>query len=97
MTLLTVIQFTALTAFHEQFVPLITESALVLPIDDTDTLVGVTVAVHWASAARASIRNTSASRTQRYRGLMEFPLVPVAETVGPRTDGLHIPSRVVMV
>ena len=77
--------------------PLITESALVLPIDVTDTLAGVTVAVHWASAARASIRNTSPSRTPKYRGLIEFPLVPLAEVVGPRTGGVHIPSRAVVV
>jgi hypothetical protein len=35
-----------LTAVHVQFVPETTESALVLPIDDTLTLVGVTCDVH---------------------------------------------------
>jgi hypothetical protein len=40
----TVIQLTLLTAVHEQLVPVVTDSALVLPIDGTVTLVGVTVA-----------------------------------------------------
>jgi hypothetical protein len=38
-----VIQLTLLTAVHEQLVPVVTESALVVPIDGTLTLVGVTV------------------------------------------------------
>lgn len=43
---MTVIQLTELVAVHVQLVPVITESALVLPIDDTETVVGVTVPVH---------------------------------------------------
>jgi hypothetical protein len=41
--LVIVIQLTELVAVHEQLAPVETESALVLPIDGTDTLVGVTV------------------------------------------------------
>jgi hypothetical protein len=40
----TVIQLTLLTAVHEQLVPVVTDKALVLPIEGTVTLVGVTVA-----------------------------------------------------
>jgi hypothetical protein len=39
----TVIQLTELVAVHEQLVPEVTDKALVLPIDGTLTLVGVTV------------------------------------------------------
>jgi hypothetical protein len=46
VALVTVIQPTLLTALHEQLVPVATDNALVLPIDGTDTVVGVTVAVH---------------------------------------------------
>jgi hypothetical protein len=44
VALVTVIQPTLLTAAHEHCVPDVTDNALVLPIDGTDTLVGVTVA-----------------------------------------------------
>jgi hypothetical protein len=40
----TVIQLTLLTAVHEQLVPVVTDKALVLPIEGTVTLVGVIVA-----------------------------------------------------
>jgi hypothetical protein len=40
--LVIVIQPTVLVAVHEQLVPVVIESALVLPIDGTVTLVGVT-------------------------------------------------------
>ena len=39
----TVIQLTELVAVHVQLVPELTEIALVLPVDGTLTLVGVTV------------------------------------------------------
>jgi hypothetical protein len=39
----TVIQLTELVAVQEQLVPVVTESALVLPFDGTLTLVGVIV------------------------------------------------------
>lgn len=42
---MTVIQLTEPVAVHVQLVPVMTESALVLPIDDTETVVGVTVPV----------------------------------------------------
>lgn len=44
VALVTVIQPTLLTALQVQLVPVATDNALVLPIDGTDTLVGVTVA-----------------------------------------------------
>ena len=40
---MTVIQLTELVAVHEQLVPEVTDNALVLPMDGTLTLVGVTV------------------------------------------------------
>jgi hypothetical protein len=43
VALVTVIQLTELTAVHVQLVPLTTESELVLPVEGTDTLVGVTL------------------------------------------------------
>jgi len=42
VALVTVIQPTLLTAVHVQLVPEVTDRALVLPIDGTVTLVGVT-------------------------------------------------------
>jgi len=44
VALVTVIQPTLLTAVHVQLVPVVTDKALVCPIDGTVTLVGVTVA-----------------------------------------------------
>jgi hypothetical protein len=44
VALVTVIQPTLLMAVHVQLVPVVTDNALVLPIDGTVTLVGVTVA-----------------------------------------------------
>ena len=41
--LVIVIQPTLLTAVHEQAVPVVIDNALVLPIDGTETLVGVTL------------------------------------------------------
>ena len=61
---LTVIQLALLVAVHKQLEPVITVSALLLPIDDTDTLKGETENVHCASAARASTRQASAISTQ---------------------------------
>ena len=60
---MTVIQVTELVAIQKQFVPVVTETALVLPTDDTDTLVGETVAVHWASAVRTPTPNVSTLST----------------------------------
>ena len=45
VALVTVIQATLLKALHVQLVPAVTDSALVLPIIGTDTLVGVTLAL----------------------------------------------------
>src|SRR6478672_3718648 len=71
VALVTVIQLTVLTALHEQLVPVITDTALVEPVDGTDTLVGVTVAlVHCAVAARASSVTSAATVTRRTRCLM---------------------------
>jgi hypothetical protein len=44
VALVTVIQPTLLTAVHEHCVPDVTDSELVMPMDGTVTLVGVTVA-----------------------------------------------------
>jgi hypothetical protein len=75
----TVIQVTELVAIQKQFVPVVTETALVLPTDDTDTLVGETVAVHWASAGRTPTTNVSTISTlstQQCRSLMDMSLEP---------------------
>ena len=59
------IQLTELVAVHAQFVPVMTESELVLPTDETETVVGVTVDVHCASAGRAvTTKINAASRPQ---------------------------------
>jgi hypothetical protein len=50
----TVIQLTVLVAVHEQLVPVMTDTALVDPVEGTDTLVGVTVGLaHCADTVRA--------------------------------------------
>jgi hypothetical protein len=59
-----------LTAVHVQFVPETTESELVLPIDNTGTLVGVTDEVHCACAARTSSITTIATSSQQYRAFI---------------------------
>ena len=68
---MTVIQLTELVAVHVQFVPVMTESELVLPTDETETVVGVTVDVHCASAGRDADdedqRNQQAAGSQRRR------------------------------
>jgi hypothetical protein len=64
VALVTVIHATELTAVHVQLVPLTTESELVLPIDETATVVGVTVAVHCASAVSTPTTKISAISTQ---------------------------------
>jgi hypothetical protein len=72
-----VIQLTVLVAVHEQLVPVVIESALVLPMDGTDTLVGVTVAVHCASAVRTpTTTKTSAKNTAQCRSVIDVPLKP---------------------
>jgi len=49
-----VIQLTVLVAVHEQLVPVMTDTALVDPVEGTETLVGVTVGgAHCAEAVRA--------------------------------------------
>jgi hypothetical protein len=50
VALVTVIQATLLTAVHVQLVPVVTDNALVCPIEGTVTLVGVTVAPQPAPA-----------------------------------------------
>jgi len=52
----TVIQLTVLVAVHEQLVPVMTDTALVDPVEGTDTLVGVTVGLaHCADADCAEV------------------------------------------
>jgi hypothetical protein len=79
-------------AVHEQSVPVVTVSALVLPIDDTDTLVGATVGVHWASTLHMPTTKISAISTQQCRSVMEYPLnLPGTCLVTGSSDGVHIP------
>lgn len=67
---MTVIQLTELVAVHVQLVPVITESALVLPTDDTETVVGVTVDVHCASAVRTLTTKISATSRPQHRSVL---------------------------
>lgn len=65
VALVTVIQLTELAAVHVQLVPVMTESELVLPTDETETVVGVTVDVHCASAeGTLTTKINAASRPQ---------------------------------
>jgi hypothetical protein len=61
VALMTVIQLTELVAVQVQLWPVMTESALLLPFDGTETLVGVTVAVHCASDVRTPTTKISAT------------------------------------
>ena len=70
VALVTVIQFTELVAVHVQLVPVVTDSELVLPVDGTETDVGVTVAVHWASADRTPKTKTRATRKPQNRSVI---------------------------
>jgi hypothetical protein len=63
--LVTVIQSTLLTAVQAQ--PVITETALVMPVEGTLRLLGVTVAVHCASTVRTpATRINATSAEQRW-------------------------------
>jgi hypothetical protein len=53
--LVIVIHATLLVAVHEQLVPLVTDKALVLPVDETDTLVGVTEKVQLAACVNVTV------------------------------------------
>lgn len=77
-----VIQASVVVADHEllvavqtQLTPLITDTALVLPIDDTDTAFGVTVAVHCASTVRTPATKISPTSTQKRRSVIAGPLL----------------------
>jgi hypothetical protein len=52
--LVIVIQAAVLVGVHAQLDPVTTEMLLLSPADDADTVVGETLYVHWASAARTS-------------------------------------------
>lgn len=52
--LVIVIQGTVLVGVHAQELPVVTEMLLLRPVDEADTVVGVTLYVHCASAARTS-------------------------------------------
>lgn len=76
VALVTVIQLAELVAVHVQLVPVVTDSELVLPVDGTETDVGVTVAVHWASADCTPKTNTSAtSRPPNRSAIVACPLM----------------------
>lgn len=63
----TVIQLSLLTAVHVQFVPEMTDNEPVVAVCGTETVVGVTVDVHCASAARTSSVRAIATMIQKYR------------------------------
>jgi len=52
--LVIVIQVSVVEGDHAQALPVITEMLLFIPVDGALTIVGDTLNVHWASAARAS-------------------------------------------
>jgi hypothetical protein len=74
VALVTVIQLTELVAVHEQLVPVVTDSELVLPPDGTETDAGITVAVHWASAVCTPKTNTSATSRPQNRSVIVLAL-----------------------
>jgi hypothetical protein len=88
----TVIQSTLLTAVHRQLWPVITDRALVLPFDGTETIVGVTVAVHCASTGATPAAKMSAPRAHKRRSVIAMP--PVRAWFGPMeltARSVHIP------
>jgi hypothetical protein len=68
-----VIQLTSLVAVQEQLWPVITERALLLPIEVTDTVVGVMVAVHWAWTVGTLTTKISATNAQQDRSVIGLP------------------------
>ena len=70
----TVIQLSLLTAVHVQFVPEMTDNEPVVAVCGTETVVGVTVDVHCASAARTSSVRAIAMMIQKYRVFMSSAL-----------------------
>jgi hypothetical protein len=68
-----VIQLTSLVAVHEQLWPVMTDRALLLPMEETDTVVGVTVAVHWAWTAGTLTTKISATTAQQDRSVIGLP------------------------
>jgi hypothetical protein len=78
--LVIVIQGTELTGVHAQLDPVTTEMLLLSPADDVDTVVGDTLYVHCASAARTSSPHheakSSASVTPARRSVMHTFVQP---------------------
>jgi hypothetical protein len=97
VALVTVIQLTELVAVQEQLVPVVTDSELVLPLDGTETDVGVTVAVHWASAVCTPKTKTSAtSRPQNRSFIVTCPLVLSGTAGWPESSArLHVADLLV--
>jgi hypothetical protein len=67
VALVTVIQLSLLTAVHVQLVPAMTDNEPVVAVCGTETLVGVTLGAHCASAARTSSVRAIATMIQKVR------------------------------
>jgi hypothetical protein len=87
--LVIVIQATVLAGVHAQLDPVTTEMLLLSPADDADTVVGDTLYVHCASAARTSSPHheakSSATVTPARRSVIP-PFVEPGRTPFPPED-----------
>jgi hypothetical protein len=70
VALVTVIQVSLLTAVHVHCVPETTDNEPVVAVWGTETVIGVTVDVHCASAARTSSVRAIATMIQQYRNFI---------------------------
>jgi hypothetical protein len=80
--LVIVIQGTVLTGVHAQELPVITEMLLLSPADDVDTVVGDTLYVHCASAARTSSPHHEAKSSANVTPARRSVITPFVEPGG---------------
>ena len=94
-----VIQGTALVAVHAQNPPVITEMLPLWPVDSADLLVGDTLYVHCASAARTSSPHheakSSANVTPARRSVMHIPFFNRRNTSPLMNDAQNCIQRAV--
>jgi hypothetical protein len=95
--LVIVIQGTVLTGVHAQLEPVTTEILLLSPADDADTVVGDTLYVHCASAARTSSPHheakSSASVTPPRRSVMHILCSTRRDTIPLMSDACRSAYR----
>jgi len=92
--LVIVIQATVLTGVHAQLEPVVTPMLLLSPADDAETVVGDTLYVHCASAARTSSPHheatSSASVTPPRRSVMHILCSTRRDTIPLMNDAGRI-------